>query len=463
MPARGTDLWRVAPGEEARLTPEGPTAAEIVSQGFLPLRVRTEHQFRLRAAFPGTAVVLGETNFEVVEETEAGDTVVYRLAAWPEGEAIRDRVVYGPRLVRAAEAERQRARVRERLRPFRWLLYPLVGLLPEDEQERFSDRLGLYAVTATLVSGLCEAFSLLAALYVVVGSGDTGRRTVAVLAAPLLLTVAVPGLGRAFGALAFRESQGSWPVVLLFEIARSLGQTLHHDATLVPLTRDAFWERLALPDKVEREAEGSLLFTTTLPHLTWRARRLQAGSHYWLTTVLPPALHRGRLLYAYRLTRLGDPPEVGQAEPAGPTPTAYAEEVLAEIRREWDDLMTGFGWLVSCLPSRLQQRACDRHGGPNAIKRWTVGSAVVSMVLAAYLLYFLRGNPPGDPLAPFVLVGSLLLLGDGAYRLYRVSQNEYAPSLLRFVLPGDSLRPERLAFHAHRDAEHEALRAYGRH
>jgi hypothetical protein len=85
------------------------------------------------------------------------------------------------------------------------------------------------------------------------------------------------------------------------------------------------------------------------------------------------------------------------------------------------------------------------------------------MVLAAYLLYFLRGNPSGDPVAPFVLVGSLLLLGDGAYRLRRMSRNEDAPSLLRFVLPGDSLPPERLAFHAHRDAEHEALRAYGRH
>ena len=250
--------------------------------------------------------------------------------------------------------------------------------------------------------------------------------------------------------------------MLAFDIARFLGQTLHHDATLVPLTRDAFWERLALPDKIEREAEGSLLYTTTLPHLSWRARRLEAEGRYWLATVLPPALHRGRLLYAYRLTRLGDPLEAGEAEPAGPSPTAYADEVLAEIQREWDDLMTGFGWLVSCLSSRLQKRASDHHGGPPAIKSWTVGSAGVSMVLAAYLLYFLKGDPSGDPLAPFVLVGSLLLLGDGAYRLYRVSRGEYAPSVLRFVLPGDSLRPERLAFHAHRDAEHEALRAYAR-
>ena len=43
-PAGRGSSGRVAEGEEARLTPEGPTAAQIVSQGYLPLRVRTEDQ-----------------------------------------------------------------------------------------------------------------------------------------------------------------------------------------------------------------------------------------------------------------------------------------------------------------------------------------------------------------------------------------------------------------------------------
>src|SRR6266436_267408 len=148
MPPRGADRFRVADGEEARLTPEGPTAAHIVSRGYLPLRVRTEDRYRLRAAFPGTAVVLGESTFEVVEEVEQGETVVYRLAPWPEG-----------------QVEREHARTRERLRPWRWLLYPLVGMLPEEEQDRACDRLGLYAVTATLVSGLVEGLGFLVALW----------------------------------------------------------------------------------------------------------------------------------------------------------------------------------------------------------------------------------------------------------------------------------------------------------
>ena len=134
--------WRVGDGEEARLTPGAAAAAEVWSRGFLPLRVRSEGSFRLRPAFPGTAVVLGDATCEVLSETELPEDglVVYRLRLWPEGEVVRDRVVYGPLFVRAAEAERVRARVRARARPWRMLLYPLVGLLPEEEQERACDR-----------------------------------------------------------------------------------------------------------------------------------------------------------------------------------------------------------------------------------------------------------------------------------------------------------------------------------
>ena len=134
---------------------------EVTSRGWLPFRLRTEGVYRLRPAFPGTAVVLGERTYEVVGESEHGDRVVYRLREWPEGEVVRDRVVYGTALVRAAQAERERARVRARARPWRFLLHPFVGLLPEPEQERLGDRLGLYAVTATLVSGLAETVGLL--------------------------------------------------------------------------------------------------------------------------------------------------------------------------------------------------------------------------------------------------------------------------------------------------------------
>jgi hypothetical protein len=47
------------------------------------------------------------------------------------------------------------------------------------------------------------------------------------------------------------------------------------------------------------------------------------------------------------------------------------------------------------------------------------------------------------------------------WRVRATRQGRYAPSLFRFALPSDSLRPERVAYHAHRDAEREALATIG--
>ena len=61
--------WRIDDGEEARLTPEGPTAASIASRGPLALlRVRVPGHPPLRPEFPATCVTLGERHFEVVAE-----------------------------------------------------------------------------------------------------------------------------------------------------------------------------------------------------------------------------------------------------------------------------------------------------------------------------------------------------------------------------------------------------------
>ncbi|HEV8253212.1 MAG TPA: hypothetical protein VGQ78_00535, partial [Vicinamibacteria bacterium] len=75
--------WRIDDGEEARLTPEGPTAAAIVSRGVLPLRVRDEGAAYRRAPFPGSAVLLGEDCFEVVGEEIGDGGATYRLEPWP--------------------------------------------------------------------------------------------------------------------------------------------------------------------------------------------------------------------------------------------------------------------------------------------------------------------------------------------------------------------------------------------
>lgn len=454
-----TSRWRVADGEEARLTPGAAAAAEVWSRGFLPLRVRTLESYRLRAAFPGTAVVLGSLTYEVLSETELPEhgLVVYRMRAWPDGEVVRDRVVYGPRFVRAAQAEREAASARERARPYRFLLYPLVGLLPEEDQVRLSERFGLYAVGASLWSSLIEAGVVLAAPLVLARLG-TGPAIGAVATSIGFFLLALPALGRAFAALFLRETGGSAPVVLAVQGLRALGlRRARHDATLVPLTRAAFWERLGRPDRVAPTEDGSYVYRGLLPHLSWDGTHSLAssGGDYWRVRPEPAELDRGRLLHVYRLEPMAEPDdEAASAVP--PSPTAYADEVMRGVRREWDELNHGFAWLTSLLGEELQARAFDHRGGPPAARRATLWTAALGAVGALYVLSFLPG-PPGDPIGPLLGALSLLLLAEAARRVMAVRQGRYAPSLLRFVVPSDLLRPERVAYHAHRDQERRVL------
>jgi hypothetical protein len=409
----------------------------------------------LRPAFPGTALVLGDRTYEVVSEDETPAGVVYGLRLWPEGEVVRERMVYGSRLVRAAQAERERAATHERARPYRFLLYPLVGLLPEGAQERWADRLGLYAVRSTLISGAGEVVLFLMAVWAIARSADEGLRVALTLLAPALGLLALSGLGRAFAAVAFRETRGQYLVELGHAVMKAVAEApVFSDPTLVPLTREAFWRRLATPDRITRDKDGSLTFRGLLPHLTWHTgRHVPAGPDFWLVEARPAALDRGRLVYSYRLT-----PPPGRATEAGPPEAppgdAYAREVVAGIRREWDDLLGAFTWLVSLLPSAVQERAFGDRGGPPAVRRAVRTTAVVECVLAAYVLA--QPVEAGDPVGPWLRLLSLLLIGDALYRVLQSRQGAYAPSLLRAVLPSRSLRPERVAYEAHRAAERQA-------
>jgi hypothetical protein len=456
---RASDRWQLSGGEEARFAPDDGGAAEIRSRGFLPLRPRTEARHHARPAFCGTAVVLGKTTYEVLSESEpdrAGQ-VGYRLRPWPEGEVVRDRVVYGLSFVRRVLAERERSRLRERVRPLRWLLYPLVGLLPEEEQERACERLGLYAVTATLVSGLTESAAVLLALALWLRSSESAGAILLLTSLPGLVLFALPGLGRAFAAALLRETGGSAPVALAYGALRGLGALRErHGSGFVPLTRRDFWERLARADTVQRASDGSLVYRGLLAHLTWTgSHRLQAGDDFWSVSVLPPELDCGRLLYAYRLAPLG---EEGPDGPQRPAATAYADEVLGGVRVEWDSWNRGFSWLTTLLGAEVQERAFVHRGGPAAARGAVILSAGATALLGCYGLSFLPGGPAADPLAPFVLVVGLVLVADGLQRWAAARAERYAPSLLRFLLPADLLRPERVAYRAHREAERAALR-----
>jgi hypothetical protein len=137
--------------------------------------------------------------------------------------------------------------------------------------------------------------------------------------------------------------------------------------------------------------------------------------------------------------------------------TAYADGVLATVHAEWDAVHQAFPWLACLLSAEVQARAFDHRGGPPAARRATLATAAVSGLVALYLLSFLPGESAGDPLAPCVAAGCVALLADAVWRVARIRSGRYAPSLWRAVLPSDTLRPERAAYHAHREAERDAL------
>lgn len=449
----GRDRWRVDDGEKARLTPEGPTAAVVFSLGSLPLRSRSEAiGVHHRPEFPGTCVLLGGARFEVVEEQALDTGFRYLLEPWSAENVLRDGVEYGPKLVRAAQRERQRALERERASRWSSVIAPFVGLLPEERQILACDRLGLEPLLTTVAgAGLEIGLAILLATLLPSRGGPPMGPLMAIGA----LFVA-PALYRSLGALVFREVAGNPLLGAALALRDSFGSsTQRADATVLPLTREAFWTRLARPDRQERQADGSLIVRSLLPHLSWASRNLgtapavRVGSDYWRVAALPPVIEHGRLAYAYQLWPLREPEMRADLEdPVPPDLRQYQAEVLDQVAREWDDVFASAPWLPCLLPSAVQERAYRGRGGAEASQIWTAFTGVAAL---AFALWFLLGK------GPFNVLTGLICGIDGGHRLWRTLNGRHAPSLVGPVV-SDYLRPERVAYHAHLEAERATLR-----
>jgi hypothetical protein len=248
---------------------------------------------------------------------------------------------------------------------------------------------------------------------------------------------------RAFGGLAFGEVGGCLLLTTAFELAQVLRPSVpRYDPTVVPMTRGAFWARLALPDRHDAQPDGSLVVTGALPHLTWGSiggSKLAAGDHWWSVTALPPVRDRGRPTYRYLLVPAAA--EAGAA-PAAPGTRQYQDEVRAEVEREWDDLLFAAPWLVCLLPEEAQRRAYAGRGGVPSARRWTAITAALEVAAGLWA----AGGSAGERIA-----GAFLLV-DGGRRLLRLWQGRLAPSLLG-TLVSDFLPPERRAYRRHLEAE----------
>jgi hypothetical protein len=373
------------------------------------------------------------------------------MRPWQENEILRGRVVYDGAFVRGILAERQRAAVRERARPFRPFLYPLVGSLPEADQERLSECYGLYAVHATLSSALTETLVFFLLVSWLARSQGTGTALALVITAPGLGLLPLFALGRALSALTLRETAGQWCVVLVVESLRPWARRRPPSAWR-PLTRDLFWRLLAEPDAVEPEEDGSAIVRSVLPHLAWtRTGRALVAGVQWEAQTLGAETTASGPVFAYRLT----PPAGGEVS-SPPDARAYARSVRDALDHEWDSVLAGLKGLVSCLPRAVQQRAAGRRGGPRYLRGAVLGSAGFLGCMGLFMLFEASSAPDADPMAPsFGLLGALLTL-DSGWRMVRALGGEYAPSILRFLVPKDFLRPEWVQYRAHRDAWYEA-------
>jgi hypothetical protein len=444
--------WRVDDGEQARLTPGAPTAGVVESRGFLPLRARGVGD-AVRPDLPGTALRVGQRWFEVVSESAEEDVVCYGLEPWPHGQVMRDTVRYEPALVRGAQRERRLAAERTRLRRRTWPAYPLVGLLPETRQRLVCDRLGLEPELATASSAVLELAAigwLLAGGVRDPASDPTGASLYAMLGGALLLgPVAALALLRGLGAAALGTVSGSVVLTPFLRLSALLGPGVERfDANVVPLTRAAFWARLAQPDRQRREPDGALLVESPLPLLSWtRPPRLQWSGDVWRVEARPPRLEAGRLVYAYRLVPAASE---GPAAVALPPRNLYQQEVLQGVSQDWADLLSsGFGPLVSLLPTAVQRRALGSRGGPAALRGATLASALAEALVGGWWA-------SGGDLAMLLAGGALG--ADALVRLLQLARGEYAPSLFGGLF-ADALRPERRPYRAHLAAEREALAA----
>jgi hypothetical protein len=447
-PHPGRSRFHVDAGEEARLAPEAGTDALIESCGFLPIRLRVE-QTPTRPAHPGTAIEIGGEWYEALSETVDPERVEYRLRCWPAGEVLRDTVRYGPALVRAAQQERALAAGRRRGRRGAWPAYPLIGMLPETRQRLLCDRLGLDPRFATASAALAEmalvVWTAASGVSGAPGEDPAGVGLYAALATSIMLG---PQLGlallRGLAAVAVDAVAGQPFVVAVFRLGQLIRLVAERfDKGVVPLTRDAFWARLELPDRQRPGPDGSVDVETALPHLSWsRSPRLAEGGQAWRIEALAPILVRGRLTWRYRL----HPVDEGAAG-RSPSPTLYRDDVWRRVAREWGDLLSsGFGPVVSLLPAPAQRRAM-RQQGPAGIR-----SSTILSIVAEILVGILWGTAREMPL----IVAGMALCLDALLRLVQVSRGDFAPSLLGRLLDG-YLRPERLPFQEHLDAERAAL------
>lgn len=446
--------WSVAPGEMARLMPEGEYAAEIFSAGDLPLRLPTGRSGNhMHPAFPGSPVLLGEQTFEVVHaETISGGSLRYGLNPWNEDLIYRRRITYGHAWLSPILAWRQRLARREAVRPWSWLLYPLVGNLPEDLQIAACWQLNLHPRLASISGALLEGFFYLLVYGQIRG---TMGQYAALFFLPLFVLFLVPVMFRLFWGVLFGEISGAMPLNALYEAGQDLvpfARSLSDGPR--PLSRRQFWRECQRPDIVENHPGGGVLVLSALPHLSWQERKRHRQGHTeYVVTTLDPQVDGQRIWFAYQATPLQNKVYGDRVEQDPLSPTAYIDELKAEVDLLWEKSRKFFPGLVSLLPAEVQTRALGSDG-PRGIRSAALRTAMLTLVVGCGMGFGLPVWLPAWELALVLLALPFWL--EGSFRLLQTFRGKFAPSLLGFLI-SDRMAAEHLPFEKHYRAAEAAL------
>ena len=372
--------------------------------------------------------------------------VVSGVRDWPEGEVIHDRVVYGPAFVQAAGGERERARVRERARPWRLLLSRWSACCPRRCRSGSPTALGLYAVTATLVlRPPREPRWCSRSCWSRMRRRDAGSAIVMLrLALPGLVLLALPGLGRAFGAVFLRETGGSAPFILALgtcgRSARCASVTTGASSRSRESPSGSDWPH---PDTVEASPDRTLLSRGLLPH---SHRDGLAAALAGIATSGASCPSRPRSIAGVSSTRS---PRAARrrarGRPAGALAARHRLRGRGPARRPvgWNSPNEGFAWLhLSCSRSSPGARR-HHHGGPSGAAAPTLATAIVRADPGPLRTPLPAGGAARRSAGPVRRrLRGRVLLAAMVLRSGRLAEGEYAPSLLRWLLPPDSLRPE---------------------
>ncbi len=369
-----------------------------------------------RADHPGSAIQYNGKIYELVSAEETvqwGYNHRYGLRAWDSAFAIRTLAAYTPEAEAAVEA-RQREEARKagfRIRVL-WL-FPFAGLAPASIQDRWELETGL---SMAWVSAGSAFFFLLAALALRELTEETKYY-------PWVLYLAAESFFRLLAAATFRRPCGALWVVLPYRLWHALTYTPPKAAGRPAVLSGAMEDEV-----IRRPGENSIQVRSPFydSDLMGDAPVRIEGEFY-----KPRHWHReGKGLlrrWVYELEKIEPPLAGASREFITPRPPAR-QEAVEKFTRKYD-LAHSFALFWGFYPRKEQLRlnlVYEYDGIRNT--QITAGIFLFIAIIEASITFLYH--------APiFMQAGPVYLLGESAYRLYRVKAfREPAGSVVGYVI-----------------------------